>query len=445
MASPYRETFFDNHLKAIPDRPWSKGLVLIALWITVLAVMVGLVFAIALILLPDYFNEKLRPRGCSKVGLRGKSKLDDEHDTSKSQASSDITTWKVKSLWIYPVKSCRGVELDTSKVITTGMDLDRQFCLAQLTSPFPVTTSSARKEKSAHRWDFITQRQFPLLAKVKTEIYLPDPSLPSYSASHPDVLNGGAIVLTYPFQEDGITGILRRLATALFGEMPEVSVSIPFNPTADYIREQGFEKEEMKIWKEMPKAINMGALLPPSLKYFLGVRNPLTLFRVAHKHHRQVFRNAPRQEELGYQPIIGFADAYPLHIINLASVQDVAGKIEDRTAPRLSVLQLRANIVISGPPAYAEDSWRKIKVGAFAYHVSSRTARCKLPNVDQHSGVKHAQEPDKTLRSFRCIDEGAKGSACLGMQMVPAATEGFIRVGDGLEILETGEHYYNSE
>lgn len=28
--------------------------------------------------------------------------------------------WKVKSLWIYPVKSCRGVELDEANVVPTG-------------------------------------------------------------------------------------------------------------------------------------------------------------------------------------------------------------------------------------------------------------------------------------------------------------------------------------
>lgn len=41
--------------------------------------------------------------------------------------------------------------------------------------------------------------------------------------------------------------------------------------------------------------------------------------------------------------------------------------------------------------------------------------------MDPESGIKHAQEPDKTMKSYRCVDEGASGLACLGMQMVPAA------------------------
>lgn len=29
-------------------------------------------------------------------------------------------SWKVKSLWIFPIKSCRGIELKESRVVSTG-------------------------------------------------------------------------------------------------------------------------------------------------------------------------------------------------------------------------------------------------------------------------------------------------------------------------------------
>jgi len=110
---------------------------------------------------------------------------------------------------------------------------------------------------------------------------------------------------------------------------------------------------------------------------------------------------------------------------------------------RLSVTRFRANIIVSGPEAYEEDSWKKIRIGGYSYAVSCRTARCKLPNVDQVTGQRHRLEPDRTLRSVRNIDAGAGDKiGCLGMQMVPWAQESAIQVGDEVQVLEEGEHFY---
>jgi uncharacterized protein YcbX len=97
---------------------------------------------------------------------------------------------------------------------------------------------------------------------------------------------------------------------------------------------------------------------------------------------------------------------------------------------------------VTGPPAYAEDHWKKVRMGLSMYHVINRCVRCRLPNIDPDTAIKHDSEPDKTLRSFRCIDPGAPKSACLGMDMVAVEQQGMITVGDVVEVLETGEHRY---
>ncbi|MCJ1303545.1 hypothetical protein MMC08_006355 [Hypocenomyce scalaris] len=403
--------------------------------------------AIAMLALRDRWSEEKQLRGCRKLGLRAQSNLADERDTKYrggTESAKDEhgnNTWRVKSLWIFPVKSCRGIELNRGTVVSTGMEYDRQFSFAQLRSPFPVSADTPKSEKAAHQWKFITQREFPLLARVETEVWVPDPSSSTYSTKEPFVQSGGALVMTYPFEEDGWRGLLPRLIATFGGSEPHKSVTIPFSPTAEQIKTNGYTMEQMTIWKDSPEALNMGASLPPELKFSIGVRNPLALFRVATEHERQVFRCAPRKEQLGYQPITGFADAYPLHILNLASVQDVATRLQEG-APKLSALRFRSNIIITGPGKYIEDSWKRIRIGEYIYYVTCRTTRCKLPNTDQNTGVKHPVEPEKTLKSFRCIDEGAAEKACLGMQMVPALEESKIKVGDLIEVLETGEHYY---
>lgn len=110
-------------------------------------------------------------------------------------------------------------------------------------------------------------------------------------------------------------------------------------------------------------------------------------------------------------------------------------------APRLSAARFRANLIITGPEAYHEDTWRRVKIGYYEYDVLCRTARCKMPNVDQVTGDRHPSEPDRTLRSFRAVDEGAGPNiGCLGMQMVPIAKESALRVGDEVSLRSGGTY-----
>lgn len=64
--------------------------------------------------------------------------------------------------------------------------------------------------------------------------------------------------------------------------------------------------------------------------------------------------------------------------------------------------------------------------------------------MDPETGIKDARnEPEKTMRKYRIVDPGSK-SACLGMQLTPLE-DGEVRVGDGVVVLETGEHFYLRE
>ena len=401
--------------------------------------------------LHDIRSRQTEPAGCRKLGLRTRSHLADQHTEKYSGTASNqrnnVATWKVKSLWIYPVKSCRGVEINRGTVIGKGMEYDRQYCFAQLSSKFPTSLDTPQEEKASHKWKFITQRSIAAMAMIKTEVWVPDPSSPTYTKQHPNVQSEGVLVLRYPKLNNASSswGKLMSLLTSIFG-IAEHSVRIPFNPTPDQIRDKGFITEQMQIWKDSPKSLKIAStessdLWIQDLRFFLGITNHLALFRVSKDNPREVYRCAPRREELGYQPTVGFQDAYPLHILNLASVQDI-GKRLDKGAPPLGALNFRPNIVITGGEPYAEDSWKRIKIGEYEYFVSCRTVRCLLPNVNPATGVRHGSEPNKTLKTYRRIDEGDPKNACLGMQMVPASVNSKIKVGDTIEVLETGEHFY---
>ena len=218
--------------------------------------------------------------------------------------------WRLKSMWIYPVKSCRGVELNRGTVIATGMEYDRQFTFAQLKSPSPAQSQNkSEKTKPAHKWEFITQRQFPLLARVRTEMWVPDQSVDSYSPHCEDVESGGVIILSFPYQEPGWRGTVAKWGAAVKGTVPEKHFRVPFNPSPVQIEKAGYAYEEMTIWKDKVSALNLEIEIPEELRYYLGISNKLGLFRIDNSKLREVYRNAPTKEELGYQPVTGFQDA----------------------------------------------------------------------------------------------------------------------------------------
>ena len=76
--------------------------------------------------------------------------------------------------------------------------------------------------------------------------------------------------------------------------------------------------------------------------------------------------------------------------------------------------------------------------------------RCKLPNVNPDTGIRHRAEPDKSLRALRNVDEGSPKNGCLGMQLCPLfgktgtpdELEEWIEVGESVEVLEKGQHLY---
>ena len=386
------------------------------------------------------------PEGYMRLGIKGESNLADEYDNRKYALGVDAQAeasgeprWKVKALMIHPVKSCAPVELDASQVEASGLTWDRKFAFAELLAP--TTRVGASEEARKPVWTFRTLRQpgYEKLALVKPEVWVPDlqgDTKTTSSKSAPSQTS--LLILKYPNNPTGLLAPLDRFFISL-GFLPSTnSFQVPLIRPENH----SYPSEGVVIWGDTRHWFNLGRHVPDDLKSFLGVSNPLALFHADPSSYREVFRNAPRKSEIGYQPRIGFADAYPLHLLNLASVRDVANKVNS-DIPRFSARRFRPNILVTGPAAYDEDDWKRVRIGGHEFYCACHTVRCRLPNVDPDSSERHPVEPDKTLKGFRCIDEGDPHNACLGLMLVPAKEEGAeIEVGMGVEVLERGKHVY---
>jgi uncharacterized protein YcbX len=322
-----------------------------ALFITLLLICAPLVIALYVYQSNAAKARDEQPAGCRKLGIKTKSNLSNEFDEKfasgwpLSTTAAPTKRWTVQSMWIYPIKSCRGVELDHADIITTGMKYDRQFTLAQLKNPAPAAETEEKKQ-TVRTWEFITQRKFPRLATVKVEVWVPDQSSAGYHPEGEYVQGGGAVVIRFPYQKPGWRGKLEKLATILNGSVPEKQFKVPFDPTPSQVQKSGYKYENVIIWKDTVNALNLEVDVPKELQEYLGVSNKLSLIRVDNSTLREVYRCAPKAEDLGYQPVTGFQDAYPLHIMNLASVRDLEGKLPKvKGVPSLSAKRFRANII----------------------------------------------------------------------------------------------------
>lgn len=133
------------------------------------------------------------------------------------------------------------------------------------------------------------------------------------------------------------------------------------------------------------------------------------------------------REKLGHN--VSFADGYPLLLIGEASLEE----LNARSSEHHLMAQFRPNLVVRGADAFAEDTWKRIKIGEVEFEVSKPCERCVLTTVDVETGdFRASQEPLKTLATFRA---NASGGIFFGQNLV-ALNEGLIHQHDDIEVLE---------
>lgn len=123
------------------------------------------------------------------------------------------------------------------------------------------------------------------------------------------------------------------------------------------------------------------------------------------------------------------SDGYPYLIAASASLAD----LNARLAAPLPMDRFRPNLVIGGGEPWAEDRWRRLRVGDVEFALLKPCARCVVTTTDQRTGVRRGPEPLAALAACR---RDADGKVLFGVNAV-ALDRGGIAVGDPVEVLET--------
>lgn len=169
--------------------------------------------------------------------------------------------------------------------------------------------------------------------------------------------------------------------------MPDLDVPVPA---------EGAPLRQVSIWKDEALAADAGDASAAWLSQWLG--RPCRLVYLPPEQARQV---DPAYAELGQR--VALADGFPLLLIGQASLDDLSARV----GRPLEMRRFRPNLVVAGSAPYAEDGWRRLRVGELILRPVKPCTRCVITTLDPDTGERSVdQEPLATLARYRKGDKG---------------------------------------
>lgn len=269
------------------------------------------------------------------------------------------TSFRLKSITIYPIKSCAGFSVEGWPLSNTGLLHDREWILKSLTG------------------EILTQKKVPEMHLITTFIDL----------------------------SQGI----------LFVESPRCKRKLRINLKSDSycggkeamdLQAQRYEVQgyhnEVNIWFSNALARPCTLLRCSSSQYYscLGKRGSVGMCR-------------------DVETRLNFVNEAQFLLISEESVSDLNSRLRSNvqkssTGPQIQLnpLRFRPNLVISGGEPYHEDGWLSLKIGNKCFTSLGGCNRCQMINLDNQAGqVQKSTEPLATLASYRRI----KGKILFGI------------------------------
>jgi len=130
---------------------------------------------------------------------------------------------------------------------------------------------------------------------------------------------------------------------------------------------------------------------------------------------------------------VSFADGYPLLLATTGSLAQLNDWIAAGPRPDegpVPMMRFRPNVVIDGSAPFAEDGWRRLRIGDATFRAVKGCDRCVMTTTDPDT-ARRGKEPITTLARHRRWD----GATWFGMNLIPDTPGATIRVGDEVQIV----------
>ncbi|MGQ7247988.1 MOSC domain-containing protein [Halomonas sp. V046] len=278
---------------------------------------------------------------------------------------------RITRLAIYPVKSLRGIELDSATLTERGLAFDRHWMLVDADGVF------------------LTQRELPAMARIGVAL------------------------------DEGGLRLRRTAMTDLI-----IDLALPQGPTRG-----------VRVWTSQCEALDEGDEAANWLNAALGNPREgsggVRLVRFAPDHRRDVEADFLAVEEQGLTHT-EFADGYPLLVASDASLGLLNERLTAKDEAPVPMSRFRPSLVVDGGEAFVERDWRSLQGPGYRLGIRKPCKRCKIITLDQISGeAPSVKEPLKTLVQMD-TQPGWKGAYFGQNAIVEAGVGRVVRVGDEL-------------
>lgn len=263
-------------------------------------------------------------------------------------------------IFIYPIKSLGGISLNNAIVEERGLQFDRRMML--------VDESGI----------FMTQRDFPQMALLKTKLVDNNLVITDSSSNH--------------------------------------TIILPINPVSDAVS----GKIKVIIWDDECEATTVSKEADEFFSEMIGTKCRLVYMPESEKRIVD-----PKRKYVKDEHIVSFADGYPFLIIGQSSLDELNRRLETP----LPMNRFRPNFVFAGGEPFAEDDWKDFMIGEIKFRAVKPCARCVITTTDQQTAERN-DEPLRTLATFR----RKENKVLFGMNLV-AYNFGEVKVGDKIIIL----------
>jgi len=206
-----------------------------------------------------------------------------------------------------------------------------------------------------------------------------------------------------------------------------INLAAPGMPEIEVARPDGRARLAITIWE---KKVDAALANEPSHRW---------LSKFFGEEMRLVFMDsrAERLKEGIWAPPLpmSFADAYPVLVATTGSLAAVNEEIERRGGEPITMRRFRPNMVIDSVEPWAEDFWRRLKIGETELDLVKPSDRCIVTTRDQLTGTTMGGEPLGALATLRMSADPRIKGVLFGWNSVPRVL-GQIAIGDEVEILD---------
>jgi uncharacterized protein YcbX len=203
------------------------------------------------------------------------------------------------------------------------------------------------------------------------------------------------------------------IAVSSEGHAP-LRVAVP-GPSAEMLK--------VTVWRSMVLAAAAGPAADAWFSAYLG--QPVRLVYLDDPTRREV------DPEFGAEgDVVSFADGYPLLLTSTGSLDQLGEWLSAAGDQPVPMNRFRPNVVVTGFEPWAEDRWRRVRIGSVSFRVAKPCGRCVVTTTDQVTGERGGQ-PLKMLAARRRFGK----SLVFGQNIIPDSP-GLIRVGDPVEVTE---------